>query len=120
MFEIIILIAGIVVCFIGAITMIKEYDSVGLCGLLITVGILLIIPLVHGINYYNFEKHKTVTYSKPTISILEETDTHIRLLIDNKEVKEYTEHKYYKTDNVYWQIETYKDQTNRTIVYKGE
>lgn len=107
-------------CFISAIRVLTEYDSVGGCVILIIVGLLVIIPLVHSVKDYKFEKYKTITYSKPAVNILEETDTHIRLLIDNKEVKEFTEHKYYKIDQLYWQIESYKSRTNKDLVYKGE
>ena len=65
-----------------------------------------------------FEDNKTITYIKPTITILEENDQYIRLLIDNKLIKEYSEHRYYITDNIIWQIESYGDDTNKTLVYR--
>jgi hypothetical protein len=91
----------------------------------IMIGIFMIlsfIGLIKSTNTHTYKNtyntNKKIEYIKPDIKILKESDEYIRLLIDNEHVRTYTEHKYYKTENIYWQVESYKDETNKFIVYK--
>ena len=94
------------------------WEGVIIINVIIAFIILLFtLDLIGEVDKKDFEDNKQVIYVKPPIKIVDKTEEKVIYYIDG-DIYTYIQHKYYNTNNLWKEIEFYKEKTNTSIIYR--
>ena len=100
----------------GAISMIRDEPAfIIISCIALFAGVMCVWASYSNYEDREFDLHHVTEYQKPMVKLLHRTDDKIIYLIDGN-TKEFTELKWTKSDNIYYEIKYYKGRTNKNLV----
>lgn len=109
-------------CLIGVLVAVWIISAVtyGMMGMHVILSLIICVTtlfLVQQCNEYDFEKHHTTTYFKPTIKYFEKQSDKLMIVLDNTVIYK-TDFRWLNTNSIMLEVKCYKDTTNKKICYK--